>query len=80
MPPQAVPHWNGRWAAAAGVVAVGSAVVLGELVAGAVSPSLSPLTAVGSAVIDAIPPGVKDWAVALFVQRTKWLSWSEWAW
>ncbi|WP_373461678.1 molybdopterin-dependent oxidoreductase [Arthrobacter sp. V1I9] len=61
-----MPHWNGRWAAAAGVVAVGSAVVLGELVAGVVSPSLSPLTAVGSAVIDAIPPGVKDWAVALF--------------
>ena len=48
------------------MVAVGSAVVLGELVAGVVSPSLSPLTAVGGAVIDAIPPGVKDWAVALF--------------
>lgn len=45
---------------------MGSAVVLGELLAGVFSPSLSPLTAVGSAVIDAVPPGVKDWAVALF--------------
>ena len=40
--------------------------VTGELLAGLVSPSLSPLTAVGGAVIDAVPPGVKDWAVALF--------------
>ncbi|HEU4666089.1 MAG TPA: molybdopterin-dependent oxidoreductase [Arthrobacter sp.] len=30
------------------------------------SPSLSSVTAVGGAVIDAVPPGVKDWAVALF--------------
>ena len=55
-----------RFAAAAGVVAVGAAVVLGELLAGLLSPSLSPMTAVGGAVIDAVPPGVKDWAVALF--------------
>ncbi|VXC65816.1 Oxidoreductase molybdopterin binding domain protein [Arthrobacter sp. 9AX] len=53
-------------AAAAGAVAVGAAVVLGELLAGVFSPSLSPITAVGGAVIDAVPPGVKDWAVALF--------------
>lgn len=45
---------------------MGSAVVLGELLAGLFSPSLSPVTAVGAAVIDAVPPGVKDWAVALF--------------
>lgn len=45
---------------------MGSAVVLGELLAGVFSPSLSPLTAVGGAVIDAVPPGVKDWAVAAF--------------
>jgi DMSO/TMAO reductase YedYZ molybdopterin-dependent catalytic subunit len=45
---------------------VGSAVVLGELLAGLFSPSLSPLTAVGGAVIDAVPPAVKDWAVGLF--------------
>jgi hypothetical protein len=45
---------------------VGSAAVLGELLAGFFSPSLSPVTAVGGAVIDAVPPGVKDWAVAAF--------------
>ncbi|MEO3932701.1 molybdopterin-dependent oxidoreductase [Micrococcaceae bacterium Sec7.4] len=54
------------WAAAAGVVAVGTGLALGELAAGFVSPSLSPVTAVGGAVIDAVPPGVKDWAVSLF--------------
>ncbi|PNI09366.1 oxidoreductase [Arthrobacter sp. AFG7.2] len=48
------------------MVAVGSAAVLGELLAGFFSPALSPVTAVGGAVIDAVPPGVKDWAVALF--------------
>ncbi|MET3922089.1 molybdopterin-dependent oxidoreductase [Arthrobacter sp. UYEF20] len=30
------------------------------------SPALSPVTAVGGAVIDAVPPGVKDWAISLF--------------
>ncbi|WP_397427597.1 molybdopterin-dependent oxidoreductase [Pseudarthrobacter sp. NS4] len=55
-----------RLAAAAGAVAVGAAVVVGELLAGVLSPSLSPLTAVGGAVIDTVPPGVKDWAVVLF--------------
>ncbi|MCD5343727.1 molybdopterin-dependent oxidoreductase [Arthrobacter sp. AK04] len=55
-----------RAAAAAGVVAVGSAAVLGELLAGFFSPSLSPVTAVGGAVVDAVPPGVKDWAIAVF--------------
>lgn len=54
------------WAALAGVVAVGTGLALGELAAGFVSPSLSPVTAVGGAVIDAVPPGVKDWAVSLF--------------
>lgn len=66
---EARPLTQGRrsWlAAAAGVVAVGGAVVLGELLAGFVSPSLSPLTAVGGTVIDAVPPGVKDWAISLF--------------
>ncbi|MEQ7739308.1 hypothetical protein, partial [Escherichia coli] len=54
------------FAAASGAVAVGGAVAAGDLVAGVLSPSLSPMTAVGGAVIDAVPPGVKDWAVALF--------------
>ena len=47
-------------------MAVGTGLALGELAAGLVSPSLSPVTAVGGAVIDVVPPGVKDWAVALF--------------
>ncbi|QHK18681.1 molybdopterin-dependent oxidoreductase [Pseudarthrobacter psychrotolerans] len=55
-----------RWAAASGAVAAGAAVVIGELLAGLFSPSLSPLTAVGGAVIDAVPPGVKDSAISLF--------------
>lgn len=54
------------WAAAAGVAAVGAGVVLGELAAGLLSPSVSPVTAVGGAVIDAVPPGVKDGVIALF--------------
>jgi len=40
--------------------------VASELIAGFVSPSLSTMTAVGGVVIDVVPPGVKDWAVALF--------------
>ncbi|XAS68845.1 molybdopterin-dependent oxidoreductase [Micrococcaceae bacterium Sec5.7] len=55
-----------RWAVAAGVVAAGTGVVLGELLAGLVSPSVSPMTAVGGAVIDAAPPAVKEWAISLF--------------
>jgi DMSO/TMAO reductase YedYZ molybdopterin-dependent catalytic subunit/energy-converting hydrogenase Eha subunit C len=38
----------------------------GELVAGFLSPSLTPMTAVGGAVIDAVPPAVKDWAISVF--------------
>lgn len=41
-------------------------VVVGELVAALVSPALSPMTGVGGAVIDAVPPAIKDWAVAVF--------------
>ncbi len=55
-----------RWAAASGAVAAGAAVVIGELLAGLFSPSLSPLTAVGGAMIDGVPSGVKDWAISLF--------------
>lgn len=55
-----------RWAAVSGVVSAVGAVVAGELLSGLLSPSLSPLAAVGGAVIDGLPPGVKDWAVALF--------------
>ncbi|SDP10096.1 DMSO/TMAO reductase YedYZ, molybdopterin-dependent catalytic subunit [Arthrobacter sp. ok909] len=54
------------WAAAAGLVAIGTAVVLGELTASLVSPTVSPVTAVGGAVIDAVPPGVKEWVISVF--------------
>lgn len=64
--PQPAPRRTLWWAAAAGVAAVGAGVVLGELAAGLLSPSVSPVTAVGGAVIDAVPPGVKDWAISLF--------------
>lgn len=53
-------------AAAAGIVAAGAGVAAGELVAAVLSPSLSPVTAVGGAVIDFVPPGVKEWAISLF--------------
>jgi DMSO/TMAO reductase YedYZ molybdopterin-dependent catalytic subunit len=67
--PAAAPSGSRKlrwWAAAAGVVAVGTGVVLGEVAAGLLSPSVSPVTAVGGAVIDVVPPGIKDWAIALF--------------
>ncbi|WP_311381062.1 molybdopterin-dependent oxidoreductase [Arthrobacter sp. ISL-85] len=62
----AVPRAGAGRAAAAGIVAAAGGVAAGELLAGFISPSLSPLTAVGGAVIDAVPPGVKDWAISLF--------------
>ena len=56
-----------RWfSAAAGVVAAGIAAAAGELAAAALSPALSPVTAVGSVVVDAVPAPVKDWAIAVF--------------
>jgi len=70
-PPARQPHARRRrerelWAAGAGLVAVGTAVVLGELAASLVSPTVSPVTAVGGAVIDAVPPGVKEWVISIF--------------
>src|SRR5689334_18324008 len=55
-----------RWAAACGVVASGLGVAVGELLAGFLSPDVSPVTALGGVVIDAVPPGVKEIAVSLF--------------
>ncbi|MDP9988464.1 hypothetical protein J2S98_003652 [Arthrobacter oryzae] len=66
VPRARVRDTRGRWAAAAGMVAVAGGVAAGELLAGFASPSLSPLTGVGGVVIDAVPPGVKDWAISLF--------------
>ncbi len=60
------PGRGQRWAAASGIVAAGFAAGAGELLAGIVSPSVSPVTAVGGAVIDAVPGPVKDWAISLF--------------
>ena len=54
------------WAAASGVLAVGLGVIGGELSAAALSPSVTPVSAVGSSVVDLLPPGVKDWAIAWF--------------
>ncbi|MHA7155440.1 molybdopterin-dependent oxidoreductase [Arthrobacter sp. TMN-50] len=54
------------WAALAGMIAVSIAVIAAELAAALVSPSLSPVTAIGSTVIDVLPPGVKDWAIETF--------------
>ena len=54
------------WAAVSGALAVGLGVIAGELAAAALSPSVTPVSAVGSAVIDVVPPAVKDWAIAWF--------------
>lgn len=53
-------------AAVSGVLSVGLGVIGGELAAAALSPSVTPVSAAGSAVIDALPPGVKDWAITSF--------------
>ncbi|MDN5669540.1 MAG: molybdopterin-dependent oxidoreductase [Renibacterium salmoninarum] len=54
------------WAFLSGVLAVAFGVLAGELLAGWLSPSVSPVSAVGSMVIDGLPPGVKDLAISLF--------------
>ncbi|MBD3940640.1 molybdopterin-dependent oxidoreductase [Microbacterium sp. NEAU-LLC] len=52
------------WAAGVAAVALGAG--LGELVAAVVSPSSSPVAAIGGALIDLAPPWAKDAAIALF--------------
>ncbi|CAN5607946.1 molybdopterin-dependent oxidoreductase [soil metagenome] len=54
------------WAALVGVIAALATLATAELVALMVAPSSSPLLAVGSFVIDLVPPWVKDAAIALF--------------
>lgn len=56
----------GAWAAGAGVVAGAAGIAAGELTAGFLSPLVSPVTALGGAVIDSVPPGVKDAVIQLF--------------
>ncbi len=57
--------------ALAGVVAAGAALAMGELVAAFVPGAVSPLVAVGTAVIDLAPPGSKELVVALFGTNDK---------
>lgn len=53
-------------AALAGVLSVALGVGLGELLSAWLTPSISPVTAIGGVVIDNVPPGVKDFAIATF--------------
>ncbi|WP_246295594.1 molybdopterin-dependent oxidoreductase [Arthrobacter wenxiniae] len=55
-----------RYWALAAVVCTGVGVAAGELVAAVLSPSASPVSAVGQGVIGALPGGVKEWAIHLF--------------
>lgn len=52
--------------AVSGLLAAVAALALGGLVAAAVRPEASPLTAVGGAVVDRTPPALKEWAVRQF--------------
>jgi len=53
-------------AAVSGLLAVGTGVLAGEFLSTWLSPSLTPLNAVGGMVIDAVPAPVKEWAIASF--------------
>ncbi len=58
---------DARWPyAASGALAAAAGAGIGHLVAALVDPAASPVTAVGSVVIDATPTPVKEWAVAWF--------------
>jgi DMSO/TMAO reductase YedYZ molybdopterin-dependent catalytic subunit len=57
--------------ALSGVLAAVAGIAVGHLVAGLLDPASSPVLAVGSAVIDATPTPVKEWAVARFGTRDK---------
>ncbi|GAB3274816.1 molybdopterin-dependent oxidoreductase [Sinomonas notoginsengisoli] len=54
------------FAALAGVLAAGAGVLAGEVSAALLSPSLSPVSAVGGAVVDFAPAAAKDWAIQTF--------------
>lgn len=63
---------DSRWPyAASGALAAVAGIAVGHLVAALVSPASSPVLAVGSAVIDATPTPVKEWAVATFGNADK---------
>ncbi len=67
-PLAAVPRWQ---AAVAGAIAAALALATGELVAALVPGAISPMIAVGEAVIDLSPPGSKDFVVSLFGTNDK---------
>lgn len=52
--------------ALSGLLAAVAALAVGGLVAAAVRPEASPVTAVGAAVVDRAPPALKEWAVRQF--------------
>jgi DMSO/TMAO reductase YedYZ molybdopterin-dependent catalytic subunit len=58
-----VPRWH---AALAGVLAAVAALVAAELVAAFVEAAQSPVTSIGTAVINLAPPALRDFAVELF--------------
>jgi DMSO/TMAO reductase YedYZ molybdopterin-dependent catalytic subunit len=61
-----------RWPyAAAGALAAVAGIAVGHLTAALVNPDASPVIAVGSAVIDATPTPVKEWAVSTFGNADK---------
>jgi DMSO/TMAO reductase YedYZ molybdopterin-dependent catalytic subunit len=67
MPVMQTQRTSPRWPyAAAGVLAAVAGIAVGHLVAALVNPAASPVIAVGSAVVDATPTPVKEWAVATF--------------
>ncbi|GAB4084898.1 molybdopterin-dependent oxidoreductase [Myceligenerans cantabricum] len=57
---------RGMWAAAAGLVAGGLGLAVSELLAAVIAPGASTIFAGGAAVVDAVPPGLKDFAVEWF--------------
>ncbi|GHH74580.1 molybdopterin-dependent oxidoreductase [Promicromonospora soli] len=64
------PHDAG-WAALAGVLAGAAGLAVAELVAALVAPGASTLFAGGAAVVDAVPPWLKDFAVEWFGTNDK---------
>lgn len=61
-----------RWRSAlAGLLAAGSALAIGELVAGLSSQLSSPVISVGNRVVDAVPGSLKDFAIQTFGTNDK---------
>ncbi|HQF04326.1 MAG TPA: oxidoreductase, partial [Phycicoccus sp.] len=58
------PHANPWPYAVSGLLAAAAGMAVGHLVAAWTDPATSPVLAVGSRVIDASPPALKDWAVS----------------